>query len=81
MREGIVCDCTRGGVDAEQPPHINDPVRGNPLHPVVGTLLLESHYNVERFCGNSCTREKPNLENDIRLVRKVDDDVNGHRED
>ena len=30
--EGVVCDGACGGVDAQQPPHIDDPVRWNPLH-------------------------------------------------
>jgi len=32
MCEGVVCDGACGGVDAQQPPHIDDPVRWNPLH-------------------------------------------------
>jgi len=27
MCEGVVCDGACGGVDAQQPPHIDDPVR------------------------------------------------------
>ena len=51
MQEGVVCDCTGGGVDAEQPPHINDPVRGNSLHQAKKEyLLLKSCIKENKQC-------------------------------
>ena len=81
MQEGVVCDCTGGGVDAEQPPHINDPVRGNSLHQAKKEyLLLKSCIKENKQCRKNCGSKKLNLENDIGLIWEVDGDVNGHRE-
>jgi len=48
MCERVVCDGTRGGVDAEQPPHIDDPVRWNPLNKEAGKYGAKLSYEYDQ---------------------------------